>query len=64
MVIRQPSLEEALIQKINDGDGSVFELMMLVQECNSSFGEIDKILTKYIKNNTVVKIGYKFEIKK
>lgn len=60
MVIKQPSLEEVLIKKIEDGDGSIYEVMILAHEYGVGFGKIDRILKKYIKNNKIILLGNKF----
>lgn len=57
-----PPLEVALIKKIEDGEGSVYQMMILAHEYGVGMGKIEKILKKHIKNNKILWLGNKFII--
>ena len=64
MVTKQPTLEEALLQKIECGEGNLYQLLIFAHESGVSFKKIDGIIKKHLKNNTLTKIGYKYVIKR
>lgn len=64
MMMKVPTLEEALLQKIENDEGNFYQLMILAQEYNTSFGKVNRIIKRYIKSKIVTRIGYKYIIKK
>ena len=64
MVMKQPSLEEAVLEKIGNGEGYLYQLLILAQEHGSSFERVRKILNTHMKKNTISRNGYKFIITK
>ena len=59
---KQPSFEDALINKIRDGHGSVYEIMILAHKYGVGIRRINRILKKHIKNNTIIRSENKFLI--
>ena len=62
MVIKQLSLEDALLQKIKDGNGTIDEILSLKKEYDIDIIELIKSLENLINSNRVIQLGNKFKI--
>ena len=60
MLIKKPSLEDALLKIISNGRGSVYEFMILAHDHGVELKKINRILKKHIKNNKITILGNKF----
>ena len=60
---KHQEFENELLKKIKNGDGTLFQIMVLSQEYNVSTKNINKILEKQMINNRIMWSGSKYTIK-
>jgi len=63
MVKKHASLEEVLLQKIKNGEGTFDGILDLKKEYNINIVEVSRTLEKLIKSNSVIQLENKFVIK-
>jgi hypothetical protein len=54
--------EELLLNTIKDGNGSLYQIMILSHEHNIGTKTINKIIDKHINENNIIWAGNKFKI--
>jgi hypothetical protein len=60
---KQLPLEEVLLQKIKEGEGSLYQIMVISQEYDVDIRKMNKILKKHMDNNRIMWLENKFVIK-
>lgn len=60
---KRSSLEEAILQKIENNEGYVYQILILAEDYGASIERIDRILKKHQIKNKITSHGYKFIIK-
>ncbi len=52
--------EKELLEKIKNGEGTIYKIMSLSQEYNISSKKLNKILEKQMVNNRIIWLGSKY----
>ena len=60
---KHEEFENVLLKKIKEGEGTLFQIMVLSQEYDISTKNINKILEKQIINNRIIWSGRKYTMK-